>query len=176
MLLIDDAYIIIPHVAFREIFWWGEWKSDWTLTNRVTKMHFDFGIYNEDLQPILFLEIQGKEHKENPKVIERDKFKAEVMKHCGMKLITIDCSEPMTDQEIREKLVACIKKEVPDRQSYAVYCPRCGNLMNIRLNKKMGEYFYGCCTYNKDNADNCPGVNIENVAPLYYGIPICKEE
>lgn len=174
-LFIDDDYIILPHVAFREIFWWGKWKDDWRLTNRVTKMHFDFGIFNKDLQPIFFLEIQGKDHKEDPKVIERDKFKAEVMGHCGMKLITMDCSEPMTDQEIREKLIACIKKEVPDRSGYAAYCPKCDNLMKIRLNNTTGEFFYGCSTYNKEKLDNCPGVSIEDVPPLYVGIPVSTE-
>lgn len=179
-LFIDDAYIIIPHVAFREIFWWGDWWSDSKLTNRVTKMHYDFGIYNKEMQPILFIEIQGKEHKENPIVIERDKFKAEVMKHCGMKLITIDCSEPMTDYEIREKVVACIKKEIPDRKSYAVYCPNCkshgkNSLMVIKRNKSDGTFFYGCSTYEEGKPDKCPTLNLDNVPPLYYGIPLFKE-
>lgn len=178
-MFIDDAYIILPHIAFREIFWWGDWRTDQNLTDRVTKMHIDFGIYNKDLQPILFIEIQGKQHKEDPKVMERDKFKAEVMKRCGMKLITIDCSEPMTDQEIRDKLIACIKAEVPDRKAYAAYCPNCkshgkNNLMIIKPNKK-GTYFYGCSTYEENKQDNCPGVSIEAVPPLYYGIPLFKE-
>lgn len=176
---IDKDYLIIPHVAFREIFWWGEWKSDWTLTNRVTKMHFDFGIYNKDMQPILFIEIWGKEHRENPVVVELDQFKAEVMKRCGMKLISMDCSESMTDQEIREKLIYCIKSEIPDRRSYAAYCPQCKSqgkniLMEIRQNKSNGEYFYGCSTYEKVRKDNCPTLALEKVPPLYYGIPTIK--
>lgn len=176
---IDKDYLIIPHVAFREIFWWGGWKNDWALTNRVTKMHFDFGIYNKDLQPIFFIEIWGKDHKENPKVKERDQFKAEVMKRCGMKLISVDCSESMTDQEIREKLISCIKREIPDRQSYVAYCPQCkrhgkNSLMEIKQNKSSGEYFYGCSTYEKGREDNCPTLNLEEVPPLYYGIPIIK--
>lgn len=178
-LFIDDDYIILPHVAFREIFWWGKWKDDWRLTNRVTKMHFDFGIFNKDLQPIFFLEIHGKDHKEDPKVMERDKFKAEVIQHCDMKLITMDCSEPMTDQEIREKLIARIKKEVPDRQFYPAYCPRCrslgkNNLMNITPRKDGSGYFYGCSTYSADNPDKCPGMSIADIPPLYIGIPIVK--
>lgn len=179
-LFIDNNYIILPHVAFREIFWWGKWKDDWRLTNRVTKMHFDFGIFNKDLQPIFFLEIHGKDHKEDPKVIERDKFKAEVIRHCDMKLITMDCSESITDQEIREKLIACIKKEMPDRQSYPAYCPRCrslgkNNLMNITPRKDGSGYFYGCSTYSADNPDKCPGMSIADIPPLYIGIPIAKE-
>lgn len=178
-MFIDDAYIILPHIAFREIFWWGDWWTDPNLTDRVTKMHFDFGIYNADFQPILFIEVYGKSHKEDPRVMERDKFKAEVMKRCGMKLITIDCLEAMTDQEIRDKLIACIKAEVPDRKAYAAYCPHCkshgkNNLMIIKSNKK-GTYFYGCSTYEENKQDNCPGVSIEAVPPLYYGIPLFKE-
>lgn len=176
---IDRDYLILPHVSFREIFWWGDWRADQRLTDRVTKMHFDFGIYNKELQPILFIEIQGKQHVEDPRVKERDKFKAEVMKRCDMKLITIDCSEPMTDQEIRDKLIACIKAKVPDRKAYAAYCPNCksqgkNNLMIIKPNKN-GMYFYGCSTYEKNKQDNCPGVSIEAVPPLYYGIPLFKE-
>lgn len=177
---IDEAYIIFPHVGFREIFNW-EWKSDWRLTDRVTKMHFDFGIYNGDLQPIFFLELHGKNHKTKKEVIERDKFKAEVMKRCGMKLITMDCSEPMTDQEIKDKLIACIKAEVPDRRAYAAYCPNCkkrgeNKLMMIRRNNKDGSYFYGCSTYEKDKQDNCPTQNLEDVPPLYYGISLFADK
>lgn len=178
-LFIEDAYLIIPHVAFREIFWWGDWWSDRKLTDRVTKMHFDFGIYNKELQPILFIEIQGKQHMEDPKVMERDKFKAEVMKRCGMKLITVDCSKPMTDQEIREKVTASIREAVPDRKACATYCPNCksrgkNSLMIIKPNEK-GTYFYGCSTYEEGKQDNCPGVSIEVIPPLYYGIPLFKE-
>lgn len=179
-MFIDGSYIILPHIAFREIFWWGEWKHDWRLTNSVTKMHFDFGIYNADLQPVLFVEIHGKDHKEDPKVIERDKFKTEVMEYCGMKLITIDCSQFVPDQEIRDKLITSIKREIPDRQACATYCPHCGklgknSLMRIKLNNK-GEYFYGCSTYSKERTDNCPGLSINEVPPLYMGIPIAKEK
>ena len=178
---IDKEYLILPHVSFREIFWWGDWKSDQKLTDRVTKMHFDFGIYNEELQPIFFLEVQGKEHKENPKVIERDKFKAEIMKRCGMKLITMDCSESMTDSEIRENVVACIKKEVPDRKAQAAYCPNCKNhgknsLMIIKRNKSDGTYFYGCSTYEESRKDNCPTLNLEDVPPLYWGMPLFQDK
>lgn len=177
---IDNDYLILPHVSFREIFWWGEYKKDWRLTDRVTKMHFDFGIYNKDLQPILFIEIQGKSHTENLEVIERDKFKLEVMNRCGMKLIAIDCSESMTDSEIREKIIARVKKEIPDRKAYAAYCPNCKNhgknsLMIIKRNKN-GTYFYGCSTYEENKQDNCPGVSIEDVPPLYWGIPLFKVE
>ncbi len=178
---IDKNYLILPHISFREIFWWGKWENDQKLTDRVTKMHFDFGIYNEYMQPVLFVEVQGKDHKENPKVIGRDKFKAEVMKRCGMKLITIDCSETMTDQEISEKVRACIKREVPDREAYAVYCPTCkkrgeNNLMMIRRNSKDGTFFYGCSTYGKNEQDKCATLNLEKVPPLYYGIPLFKEQ
>ena len=178
-MFINDAYVILPHIAFREVFWWGDWWTEPNLTDRVTKMHFDFGIYNADFQPILFIEIHGKQHAEDPKVMERDKFKAEVMKRCGMKLIAIDYSEPMTNQEIRDKLIACIKAEMPDRQACPVYCPNCkskgkNSLMVIKPNNK-GEYFYGCCTYDKEKTDNCHGLSIEAVPPLYYGIPLFKE-
>lgn len=172
---IDKDYLILPHVAFREIFWWGEYKSDWKLTDRVTKMHFDFGIYNKELLPILFLEVHGKDHKTDPKVMERDKFKAEIMKHCGMKLITIDCSEPMADSEIRDKVTACIRKEVPDRQAYAVYCPQCKSLMQIKYSEKTKKYFYGCTTFKSTNDVNCPTINLLDVPPLYTGIPVIKK-
>ena len=173
---IDKDYLILPHVAFREIFWWGEYKNDWKLTDRVTKMHFDFGIYNKELLPVLFLEVHGKDHKTDPKVIERDKFKAEIMKHCGLKLITIDCSEPMVDSEIRDKVTSCIKREVPDRESYAVYCPHCKSLMQIKYSKKTKKYFYGCTTFKPANDANCPTVNILDVPTLYTGMPMIKEQ
>lgn len=167
---IDNAYIILPHVAFREIFYWGKWESNWKLTDRVTKMHFDFGIYNDNLQPILFIEIYGKQHYDNPEVMERDKFKAELMKKCDLKMIAIDFSGTIADNEIVDKLIQCIKEEVPDRNAYPVYCPKCNSLMKIKRNNSTNEYFYGCTTYKKGSSDNCPTINIKDVPPLYSGM------
>ncbi len=178
---IEKGYLILPHVSFREIFWWGDWKSDQKLTDRVTKMHFDFGIYNEELQPIFFLELQGKKHKEDLQVIGRDRFKAEIMKRCGMMLITMDCSEPIPDTEIRERVVTCIRKAIPDRKSYAAYCPNCkrhgrNSLMIIKRNKTDGTFFYGCSTYEENRQDNCPTLNLDDVPSLYWGIPLFKDK
>lgn len=175
---IEKEYLILPHVSFREVFWW-QWEHDPKLTDRVTKMHFDFGIYNKDLQPIFFMEIHGKDHKENPAIMRRDKFKAEVMKQCNMKLITVDCSEFMTDLEIREKVVESIRQEISDRKTCPTYCPNCkkhgeNNLMSIRKNKDDGTYFYGCCTYAKNKEPHCPTLKLHEVPPLYWGIPLFK--
>ncbi len=169
---IDDAYIILPHVAFREIFYWGKWESDWKLTDRVTKMHFDFGIYNDRLQPVLFIELYGKQHYDNPEVMERDKFKAELMKKCDLKMIAIDFSGSVADNEIADKLTERIKEEVPNREAYPVYCPRCNSLMKIKQNNFSKDYFYGCETYKKGSKDNCPTTNISDVPPLYQGMSI----
>lgn len=171
---IDDAYIILPHVAFREIFYWGKWESDWKLTDRVTKMHFDFGIYNDKLQPVLFIELYGKQHYDNPEVMERDKFKAELMKKCDLKMIAIDFSGSVADNEIVDKLIERIKEEVPNREAYPAYCPHCGSLLKIKQNNLSKEYFYGCETYKKGSKDNCPTTNISDVPPLYIGMPIIK--
>ena len=89
-----------------------------------------------------------------------------------MKLVTIDCSEPMTDSEIRNKVIACIRNEVPDRQAYAVYCPHCKSLMQIKYSEKTKKYFYGCTTYKATNDFNCPTINILDVPPLYTGIQL----
>lgn len=45
-MFINEEYIIAPHVGFREIFKW-DWEKNWPLTDKVTKMHFDFGIYDK---------------------------------------------------------------------------------------------------------------------------------
>lgn len=166
---IDSSYIILPHIALREIFKW-KWESYYKLTNRVTKMHFDFGIYNKNLQPILFIEIYGSDHYNNPRVMENDNFKVALMQQKGLKLITIDFLESVSDEVVRDKLIEHIKKAVPNRCAYAAYCPRCGNLMKIRINRN-NEYFYGCSTYNENNSVNCPGISVKDIPPLYYGIP-----
>lgn len=38
--LINEKYIIIPHVGFRELFTWG-WQKYYKITDRVTKIHFE---------------------------------------------------------------------------------------------------------------------------------------
>lgn len=169
---INSEYIIAPHVAFREIFKW-DWKLDWNLTNKVTKMHFDFVIYDNDYMPIMFLEIWGKDHYCDPKVMERDEFKAELLKEHDLKLLIIDMSEEIKNNLLAEKVIRYIKSEIPSRQDYPVYCPRCHSVMRLKRNTKTGDYFYGCSAYLKQT-EHCPTCNVSSIPPLYYGIPDVK--
>ncbi len=167
---INNEYIIVPHVAFREIFSW-EWKMNWKLTNIVTKLHFDFGIYDSNLCPVLLIEVQGKKHYDDPGSMERDKFKAKLLDNKGVKLVAIDVSKNVEDKEIGDIVIQSIKNAVPDRNSYPVYCPKCFSQMKIRQNKITKEYFYGCSKYKHDGT-GCPGVrNILSVPSLYMNMP-----
>ena len=172
---IDEHYVIVPHVATREIFKW-KWKKNWTLTNKVNAMHFDFVIHHKDQhvnRPTLVVEVWGSEHYSDPKTTERDEFKQSVLKKMGIKYIIIDLSQSMSDQNIIEKTIECIKKEIPSREHYTVYCPLCSSVMEIKTNSITNKEFYGCPKYNsKEKEHSCKGTrNVIDVPPLYNGIP-----
>lgn len=164
---INEKYIILPHVHFREIF---ETKENyWKIKNRVAHMHYDFVIYNEEFFPVLFIEINGKKH-EGKKQEIIDEFKKAVLKKNGMKLVTINLVTSMSDTEIREEVIHGIKRDVPSRNDYPVYCPECKSFMKVKRNKKIGSYFYGC---SKFQSSGCRGKrNITDVPALYNNIPI----
>lgn len=140
---IHDGYYVIPHVAFREIFKWNWWYN-WKITNKVTKMHFDFVIFNSSYSPIICIEIEGKSHDEDPNVIKRDTFKAALLGKNNLKLITINAYDTIPDNEISEKITLSIKNEISSREDYPVYCPKCNAIMKIKYNSKTNMPFYGC--------------------------------
>lgn len=165
--LINEKYIIIPHVGFRELFTW-DWQKYYKITDRVTKMHFDFVIFIRNFMPVLVVEVWGKMHEDDPKVIERDVFKQRLLEKCGLHLVKIDVSKSMSNEKIKELTIQSIKDAVPDREKYTVYCPKCKAIMKIKPNKKEGTLFYGCSRFPK-----CKGSqNISDVPPLYDGIAV----
>lgn len=166
---IHDEYYIIPHVAFREIFKWNWWYS-WKLTNKVTKMHFDFVIFNSSYTPIICIEIAGKSHDEDPNVIKRDAFKAALLRKNNLKLITINTYDTIPDDEIGQKIIQSIKAEISSREDYPVYCPKCNASMKIKYNSKTNMPFYGCSKYKADGT-GCDGSrDLSSVPPLYDDI------
>lgn len=170
----NEEYHIIPHIAFREVFLW-EYESNWKLTDKVTKMHFDFGIYDSNYFPVLFIEVDGGNHNNDPEIIKRDKFKSEILKKNDLKLIVIDAFESIPDDEIASVVIQKIKEEVPSREDYKVYCPKCHSAMKIKYNRATNEAFYGCSQYRSDNA-GCSGTkNITEVPELYRDMMISKK-
>lgn len=174
---IDDHYVILPHAALREILYWGKWDRNWPLANSVNAMHFDFVIYPKDQhvnRPTLVIEAWGSEHYNDQKTKERDDFKQSVLKKVGVKYIIIDLSQCISDQNIIEKTIECIKNEIPSREHYTVYCPLCSSVMEIKTNSITNKEFYGCTKFNKNAKDySCKGTrNIIDVPPLYSGIQI----
>lgn len=163
---INNQYIIFPHVGFREVF---KWKYDryWRLTNKVALMHFDFGVYDREYHPVLFIEVNGGNHKEKNRA-ENDLFKKELLRANNIKLIEIDLSNYKSNEEIRETLIRAIKSEVPNRKNYPVYCPKCNTVMCIRPNNS-GGFFYGCSRFAKYGCRGSRGIN--EVPPLYAGMP-----
>lgn len=180
----NENYIITPHVSFREILRWN-WKINSQYENfRISSMHFDFVIHDKEQlinKPALIIEVWGKSHydPEKPWVMRTDKFKQAILKKCGLAFIIIDLSQTIPEQEIREKVIESIKKGVPSREYYTVYCPKCQAVMKIKPNRTCGVFFYGC-TEHKDDGTGCDGNRSitdnpkqkKDVAPLYAGIPI----
>lgn len=167
---INEKYIIIPHVGFRELFTW-DWQKYYKITDRVTKMHFDFVIFTRNFMPVLVIEVWGKMHEEDPKVIERDIFKQRLLEKCSLNLVKIDVSKSMPNEKIKELTIQSIKDAIPDREKYTVYCPKCKAIMKIKPNRKKGTMFYGCSRFPK-----CKGSqSISDVPPLYDGIALKVE-
>jgi Protein of unknown function (DUF2726). len=163
---INENYIILPHVGLREVFFW-KYERYWDLTHKAALMHFDFGIYNSDFQPVLFIEINGKDHEKKSRK-ENDLFKKELLEKHRLKLVTIDATTSMVNKEVREEVIKSIREEIPNRKSYPAYCPECGAVLEIKSNKKCETLFYGCSRFKY----GCKGSkNINNVPPLYEGIP-----
>lgn len=172
---ISDQFIVLPHVGFREIFKW-DWNGDSELTIKVTKMHFDFVIYDKRYMPVMAIEVWGKRHREDWKAKKTDRFKKELLKKCGLKLVIIDASKKIKDKEIDEKIKQQIKKQIPDCKDYPVYCPKCHSIMKLIYNDKTGKGFYGCSTYEKGKRNNCPIRGLSMVPPLYIEKEDVKEE
>lgn len=170
---INDGYYIVPQVGWRTVF---QGKSEnMKISTRVTSLSYDFFVFNREWQPVLCIEVHGQNHLA-PEVIERDNFKRALLEKNNIAMAVIDAKVNIDDKDIPEVVVQCIKKAVPDREHYPVYCPRCQKIMKIRKNSKTGEYFYGCSMY-KHSGSGCLGHrNISAVPPLYENIPVKAEE
>ena len=170
---IDKRYLIIPHVGLREIFYW-DWKYDGKLTSKIKGMHFDFVIYHKSqMKPALIIEVLGGAHfdEQKPWIKQNDELKLKILKKLDISFITIDLSKSMPDEEVKKVTIETIKNKVPSREHYTVYCPKCGSVMVIRVNKSSGTMFYGCKKFHKNGG--CDGRrNITEAAPLYDGINI----
>lgn len=139
--IISDEFIVIPHVGLREIFNW-DWK-DGSIPKSIAKMHFDFVIYNKDYQPVLVIEIWGKDHKDNPLVEIHDGFKEKLLKKLKLNpIVVIDLKEFIPDEQLKELVISKINDA-----ELNVYCPACGAPMQIKTNKTTMEKFYGCTKY-----------------------------
>lgn len=170
-LFISDDYIVIPHEAFSNLFYW-KWEDDWKLTDRVTKAHFDFAIYNNYFMPIMLIEVNGSTHKCSPNRMEMDEFKRKLAAEKGVRLISIDATKTIGNiqQEVEER----IRHEFPDRDSCPTYCPVCHSRIRMILqrNKSTNEYFYRCV--NKEcGTTHSLGRSGEyrKIAPLYRNMP-----
>lgn len=166
---INKEYFIIPHVSLREVFKW-DWSLNEKITNTVPKMHFDFGIYDSNYLPIMFIEVCGSEHNKNEKTKAGDAFKKELLGKHDLKLIVIDASKSIKEQEISSIVIQQIKNEIQSREDYHVYCPKCHSAMYLKYNTKDETYFYGCSTYNPERTNNCSGCSISKIPPLYHSI------
>ena len=168
---LDKNYVIAPHVGLREIMNW-DWKYDWKLTHKINAMHFDFVIYHKSHmmnRPALIIEVFGSDHFDiqKPRVRQNDELKQAILRKLDISLISIDLSKSLSDEDVKKKVCETIKNNVPSRDHYAVYCPKCSSVMEIRANVG-GELFYGCKKFPKCKGNR----DIFKVAPLYSGIKI----
>lgn len=169
--LICDEYIIVPHESISNIFYW-KWDADWKNTDRVTKMHFDFAVYDEDYRPVFLVEVNGKEHEKHNKA-EIDNFKTALSEKVGLKLVIIDATQTIVNP--RKEAEERVRQEFPDRASCPTYCPACHSQIPMMLQKngKTGDCFYGCA--NKEcGVTHSLGKSGEfrKIAPLYRNMPV----
>jgi len=77
-----------------------------------TKSVFDFVLYKRQLKddiPVLVIELDGNEHKENLKVIKRDQKKNQICKDNGIRILRIPNDYSRRYEFVRENIISLLK-------------------------------------------------------------------
>ncbi len=104
----NQKCVVHKEVAISHVFQGSERYSDLFFTGR-----FDFVVYERDAQkreiPILAIELDGREHREDERVRERDEKKNEICKDHGFELIRVENSYARRYHYIKEILIRYFK-------------------------------------------------------------------
>lgn len=141
--VIDEHYIIFPHIAFKDIFKIEGKKIPGDLYDKFLKYHFDFVIFDINFIPVLLIEINGSSHTLEWKS-DIDKFKKLLSSKCDLPLASIDLLEHLNDREFKIKICRSLVATVDSRRKCNVYCPKCKNILTYKLNKDRKGSFYYC--------------------------------
>lgn len=94
---IAGRYLICPKVRIIDFI---EGKS-FANNQRIMSKHCDFLICSRAMKPLFVIELDDKSHQTNATTIKNDKFKDELYKVTGIKLIRIKVSSIYNTQELR---------------------------------------------------------------------------
>lgn len=131
--IINDNYIIIPHVSLREVF---SPKNVYEDIGNLAKYHIDFFIYKkEDYKPICAIEINGYSHQEEKQIVA-DTFKRELFNQYSILYIVFKNE----DVGNKNKIIKTLNRI----HNYNIYC-RHGRKNKKLINKGNNLYFCKTC-------------------------------
>lgn len=159
---INDEYTIVPHETLAKIF-----QCEWTeenkkITSKLNYCHYDFVVYNSDFCPVMLMEVNGSKHQKDKYTIVNDNMKKKIAAKKKLKLVCIDFSDSIPDNEIKDKVEKSIREAIPDKDSVPAYCPKCHAMMALRQNRSTMEWFYSCPNKHKNNT-----YSAYKIPPLY---------
>lgn len=149
---INENYIIIPHVAFQDVFSIKEETINMSdIQNQIRKYHFDFVIFDSNFLPVLLIEINGRYHTQSYKK-NIDAFKRQLVSLCdGLQLIEIDFFESNKDEELKEIIEKSLYGHITSRNKYPAYCPICYSKLKYLYRTDGTAAFYMCPKCRKKN-------------------------
>lgn len=177
-LINTEHYEIHPHVLLKDIFF-SKSKQPWS------DFHVDFIITDKKGLPVLGIELNGKEHWNNPNVQEHDKIEKELFFEFSVPLIIIPIVEMTTypKNDYREK-IDVYKKElrlllinhlVPFYYptAYPIYCWSCDNQYEYKYRNDYTDSFYHCTNQKCSNCINEKTISMKYIYPLLSDFLIC---
>ena len=128
-----DCYTIIPHTSLTDIFHFNETddeKSNYSIY-KFLGYHVDFTIFDQLYHPIMSIEVNGKDHKENSYVMWKDTQKKTLFNNFKIPLISLDLSNQHPDEDLPRLL-----REEISKSKHITYCWKCNTPINCHIENK----------------------------------------
>lgn len=171
--IINENYIIMPHVAFQDLFLIKEDTLNISeIRNQIQKYHFDFVIFDSNFLPVLLIEVNGRYHTQASKK-ETDAFKRQLVSLSGnnLQLIEIDLFDSNNDEELKETIEKSLYGHITSRNKYPAYCPICHSVLTYLYRKDGTAAFYKCPKCRRKNQpEKNKTFNEEEIFPLLKGM------
>lgn len=159
-----DNYNIFPHSLLKEIFMttgFEEWEN----------YHVDFLIRDKKGNPILGIEINGKEHYNDSTVNNHDKIKKTLFNEQAIPLISIPLIEFKTEdiKSCANNLYSIITIHLAPliyNTNFPAYCWKCGERYSYKCRNDYEGTFYCCTNRNCENNKNNKTFDKKMIPPI----------